>query len=154
MRAIVLPVASMLGIGYVPIAPATAASAVMALLLYLSGVPSYTTLVIVLPVLFLLGVFVSNRAEKEWGSDSGKIVIDECAGFFVTIAFIPSFYAGDIAGSLVLAFFLFRFFDIVKPFPVGRSQALPGGWGVMTDDLLAGVYANITIRVFERLFWN
>jgi phosphatidylglycerophosphatase A len=144
----------MLGIGYIPIAPATVASAVLALLFYFLGVPSYTAFVIILPLLFFLGVYISNLAEEEWGSDSGRIVIDECAGFLVSIAFISSFYGENVAGNLILAFFLFRFFDIVKPFPIDRSQSLPGGWGVMTDDLLAGIYTNIMIRIFNWLFWN
>ncbi len=143
-------ITSMLGVGYFPIAPATAASALLAILVYFLGEPSPMEYIIGLPALFLLGTYLSGVAEREWGRDSGKIVIDEVLGYFVAIAFLST---GDNSGGLVLAFFLFRFYDIVKPFPVGLSQRLPRGWGVMTDDLLAGFYANVTFRILRWLFF-
>jgi len=150
MRIVTRLITSMLGVGYFPYAPATAASALLAILVYLLGEPPVTAYLVGLPGLFLVGVYLSGMAEREWGRDAGKIVIDEVLGFFVTIAFLS---IGENAGGLALAFFLFRFFDIIKPFPVGVSQKLPGGWGVMTDDLLAGLYANATFRLLQWLFF-
>jgi phosphatidylglycerophosphatase A len=144
----------MLGVGYFPVAPATAASAVMALLIFLVGPPSAEGYLVILPVLFLIGVYLSGVAEQEWGKDSGKIVIDEVVGFLVSIAFIQFNDKGGLGGGLLLAFFLFRFYDIVKPFPANRCQSLSGGWGVMIDDLFAGIYANLTLRIFQWLFWS
>ncbi len=143
-------ITSMLGVGYFPIAPATAASALLAILVYFLGEPSAMVYQVGLPVLFLIGTYLSGVAEREWGKDARKIVIDEVLGFFVAIAFLST---GGDAGGLALAFFLFRFYDIVKPFPVGMSQRLPGGWGIMTDDLLAGIYANLTFRLLRWLFF-
>jgi phosphatidylglycerophosphatase A len=151
MRNLVILLASMFGIGYIPVAPATAASAVMAALLYFLGQPSPAALAFGLPVLFLAGVVLSGRAESIWGHDAGKIVFDEIVGFLVTVALVRLDVFGGPGGGLLLAFFLFRFFDIVKPFPAGRSQGLPAGWGVMADDVIAGVYANLTLRLLAGL---
>ena len=150
MQVIIRLITSMLGVGYFPIAPATAASALTALLIFFAGEPSGTAYVVVLPSLYFVGVYLSGLAERQWGRDAGKIVIDEILGFLVSIAFLS---LGGQAGGLVLAFFLFRFYDIVKPFPAGQSQNLPAGWGVMTDDLVAGVYANLTFRALRWLFF-
>jgi phosphatidylglycerophosphatase A len=152
MRKVIFVVTSLFGIGYVPVAPATVASAVMALLIYLLGAPSTTGFLVLLPILYVSGAALSGLAERDWGRDSGKIVIDEVLGFLVSIAFVSIGDFGGEGGGLILAFFMFRFFDIVKPFPVGWSQTLAGGWGVMTDDLLAGVYTNIFLRIFLWLF--
>ena len=141
----------MLGVGYFPVAPATAASAVMALLIYLIGRPSTEGYMVILPSLYLSGVYLSGLAEREWGRDSGKIVIDEVLGFLIAVAFISFDDIGGGGSGLILAFFLFRFYDIVKPFPANWSQSLAGGGGVMTYDLIAGVYANLTLRVLTWL---
>ncbi len=154
MREIVRLTTSMLGVGYFPVAPATAASAVMALLIFLIGLPSTVDYLVILPVLFFAGVYLSGVAEREWGKDSGKIVIDEIVGFLVSIAFIRFDGNVGLGGGLLLAFFLFRFYDIVKPFPANWGQSLSGGWGVMIDDVFAGIYANLTLRLFQWLFWS
>jgi phosphatidylglycerophosphatase A len=89
-------------------------------------------------LLFALGVWASNRACKISGlKDPGEIVIDEVSGQLIGIA--PLALAPSIAGA-VLAFLLFRMFDIFKPYPIGRLERLPSGLGVMSDDALAGVY--------------
>ena len=73
--------------------------------------------------------------------DPGPVVIDEALGYMVTVAWLP-----QTLGTAAAAFFLFRFLDIVKPPPARQSERLPGGWGIMTDDLIAGVYGNLLIR--------
>ncbi len=98
-----------------------------------------------LPVTILitaLGVWVGNKVEEHWGSDSSKVVIDEVAGMCITLLFIPV-----TVKFLIIGFVLFRFFDIVKPFFIKKAEALPGGWGVMADDVLAGVFANIILQM-------
>ena len=90
-----------------------------------------------LVVVVLAGIWASHRVELLLGrKDPGLIVIDEVAGMMVSVALVPRSVA-----VLVCAFFLFRLFDIWKPFPAYQAQALPGGAGVMVDDLIAGVYA-------------
>jgi phosphatidylglycerophosphatase A len=101
----------------------------------------------VLPGLFLaalalLGVPASHRGEAEFGEDGSPIVIDEVIGMWVTVVGLVPAPVTALAG-----FVLFRIFDILKPFPAGRSQAWGGGWGVMADDVFAGVYAAVVLRV-------
>jgi phosphatidylglycerophosphatase A len=88
-----------------------------------------------------LGIWSSNKVEPIWGKDHNRVVIDEVAGMFISLLFVP------VTMSYILtAFILFRFFDIVKPLFIRRLESLPGGWGVMADDILAGAYTNIIIQ--------
>jgi len=93
-------------------------------------------------IIFFSGVWSASKVESDWGTDSNKVVIDEVAGMCVSLLFIPVTTANILIGLL-----LFRFFDIVKPFFIKKMEKLPGGWGVMMDDLLAGIYANILLQI-------
>jgi len=96
----------------------------------------------------LVGIWASHYVEHLLArKDPGLIVIDEVAGMMVSVALVPRTVA-----VLVCAFFLFRIFDIWKPFPAGDSQSLPGGAGVMVDDLIAGLYALLLIMGARWLF--
>jgi phosphatidylglycerophosphatase A len=128
--------------GYFPLAPATFASFIWLLAyLFIPGggwLSKPIALVVVLPVAF----YASRVMEGMHGEDSSRIVIDEFAGMQVTFLMLePSLAVGAIG------FFLFRFFDIVKPFPINRSQKLSGGAGVVVDDLIAGLYARIALMI-------
>ncbi|MBS1975546.1 MAG: phosphatidylglycerophosphatase A, partial [Bacteroidetes bacterium] len=85
-----------------------------------------------------IGIWCAGMVEEAWGKDSSKVVIDEAAGMSLSLLFVPVELKYAIA-----AFVLFRFFDIAKPLYIRRLEKLPRGWGVMADDLLAGVYSNI-----------
>lgn len=87
--------------------------------------------------------------EKDWGHDSGRIVWDEVVGMMITVAALPKEWL-----IYLVAFIVFRFFDILKPFPVNKSQNLPHGWGVMVDDVLAGIYANIVLQILARFVFT
>jgi len=133
--------------GYSHFAPGTCGTAV-GLLIYVF-LPDLSTAewISLLVGLFLLGVYTSGKGEGEWGHDPGPVVIDEVIGFFVSLAFLPqSIFVG------VLAFFGFRVFDIIKPPPARQAEALPGGWGVVLDDVFAGIYVNVILHVFLYLF--
>jgi phosphatidylglycerophosphatase A len=133
-------VGSFLYSGFFPIAPATFASFVF-LVIY-QFVPGGEWLchpVVALATLFI-SVPISTKMETRYGHDAGKIVIDEVVGLQVALVFANPTLAGVIA-----TFFLFRVFDIVKPFPAGRSQKLPSGWGVVTDDVIAGIYTRAAL---------
>jgi phosphatidylglycerophosphatase A len=93
-----------------------------------------------------LGIWSGNKVEPLWGKDHSRVVIDEVAGLFVSVLFVPVTIPYILAG-----FVLFRFFDIAKPLLIRRLEALRGGWGVMADDILAGVYANIVLQVIIYL---
>lgn len=93
-------------------------------------------------VLICLGIWVGSQVEKDWGKDSSKVVIDEAAGMCVGLLFVPVSLTSILTGLL-----LFRVFDITKPFYIRKMESLPGGWGVMMDDVLAGIYTNIILQV-------
>lgn len=89
----------------------------------------------------VIGIWSSSIVEKDWGKDSSRVVIDEVAGMCISLLFVPI-----TVQWIVTALVLFRFFDIVKPLYIRKAEALPGGWGVMADDILAGVYSNIVLQ--------
>jgi phosphatidylglycerophosphatase A len=89
-----------------------------------------------------LGIWSGNMVEPIWGKDHGRVVIDEVAGMFISLLFVPV-----TIPYIIIAFILFRFFDILKPLFIKQMEKLPGGWGVMMDDILAGVYANIVLQL-------
>jgi phosphatidylglycerophosphatase A len=130
--------------GYFPIAPGTVGSAaglVVYLLVWWAQSPVVEVGLIV--ALFAAGVWAGTTAERYFGGiDPGPIVIDEVVGMLMTLAFIPVGWSGAIAG-----FVLFRIYDVVKPYPAGRFERLHGGLGVMADDAMAAVYANISLRI-------
>lgn len=133
--------------GYFPFAPGTVGSAA-GLLVYLIVYYTQSPLVEVglIVGLFAAGVWAGTTAERYFGGiDPGPIVIDEVVGMLITLAFIPVGLSGAIAG-----FVLFRIFDIIKPYPAGRLEALHGGLGVMADDAMAAIYANVCLRA---LMW-
>ena len=89
-----------------------------------------------------LGVWAAARVEKAWGHDSNKVVVDEMVGMCISLLLLPVRWQYGVA-----AFILFRFFDIVKPLYIRKAESLRGGWGVMADDVLAGVYTNLLLQV-------
>ena len=93
-------------------------------------------------ICFIISVWSAGEAEKYFGHDSKNIVIDEWAGMFVTFLFVPYSLV-----SYIIAFVLFRIFDVVKIYPAAQFENLPGGWGVTMDDIAAGVYANISTHL-------
>ena len=140
-----VPIASGLGSGYSPFAPGTAGSFV-AMLLYLGIV--YTLgpwwVLPVTIILFPVSVWASDWGEKYYKmKDPRFVTIDEFAGYFVTMLFLPANLQ-----TAVIGFFVFRLFDILKLYPGRRLEDLKGGWGITLDDIAAGVYGNILIRLF------
>ena len=135
-------------LGYVPVAPGTFGSAA-GLLVYAavrwSGSPALELAVIVL--LFAIGVWSSSVAEKHFGGiDPAPVILDEVVGMLITLALIPVNLPGAIVG-----FLLFRLFDVVKPWPANRLEALHGGLGIMADDAMAAVYGNVVMRLLVLL---
>jgi phosphatidylglycerophosphatase A len=133
--------------GYFPIAPGTVGSAA-GLVVYLLVWWSQSSLVEVglIAGLFVAGTWAGTTAERYFGGiDPGPIVLDEVVGMLITLAFIPVGLSGALAG-----FFLFRLFDVIKPFPARRLESLHGGLGVMADDAMAAIYANLALRA---LMW-
>ena len=105
---------------------------------------SYPIFIGIVVLISVSGIFIAGEAEKLYGEkDCPCIVIDEIAGMLTTLVWLP-----QGIGFLLAGFISFRIFDILKPFPVGLAERrLPGGWGIMMDDILAGVYAGLVVRV-------
>ncbi len=140
-------IATGLGAGYSPVAPGTAGSLLAVVGFYFLAPPLALHLLLVM-LIFLLGVYVSHQVEKEKGDDPSLIVVDEIAGQAVSLLFLPPDWR-----LYLLAFLFFRLYDIVKPPPINRSQSIPHGWGVMVDDVLAGIYALLSVQFIRWLFF-
>jgi phosphatidylglycerophosphatase A len=135
------------GVGYLPIAPGTAGSLlVLPVLPWLSSSHERAPLATMTGVLavVVLAVWAAGSAQRSFGThDDGRVVVDEVAGMLVTGLFLPATWAA--AG---LGFLAFRLFDVWKPPPIGwLDRHVAGGLGVVADDLLAGVYAGVLVRV-------
>lgn len=134
---------SVLGIGYLPLAPGTFGSLAAALLyLFVPAIAPLHWFIPLILVATLVGAWAGGVMEREYGKDPSAVVVDELAGQWLALLALP---ATPLA--VALAFVLFRVFDIAKPGPVDRAQQLPGGWGIMADDLLAGLLANLCVRL-------
>jgi phosphatidylglycerophosphatase A len=148
MNRIWTSIATLGPIGYIPFAPGTFGS-LAGLILFALFRPSSVYLVVIISAGFLSGVYASTVAEQLLNEkDSGKIVIDEAVGILVSFLFLPPAMA-----YLVAAFLLFRAFDIIKPFPIRHiEKKLHAGIGVMADDIIAGMYANILLHLWILIF--
>ncbi len=144
MKHFILLLATGFGVGYSPIAPGTLGTLVAVLIYYfLSEIPS-PLYEITLIGFFFLSVWISENAEMFFGKkDDQRITIDEITGFLVTMLWVP-----ETIRFIMIGFLLFRFFDILKPFPIRRfEKVFKGGFGVVLDDVVAGVYANIVLQI-------
>jgi len=126
--------------GFFPFAPATFATLVFLALYWLvPGGDWIATWTIFIPTL-VLSIPASSRMEKTHGKDPHCVVIDEVVGIQVVLLGATPSLAGVIA-----AFVLFRIFDVWKPYPIDKLQSLPGGWGIVADDVVAGIYSRIVL---------
>ncbi len=133
-------------IGYLPVAPGTWGTALAFLLTILLKPDDFILFAIFIPA-FLLGIRTSHNAEKMLGKDSIHIVIDEFCGYLLSVAFIPKSTAYLLSG-----FILFRIFDVIKPPPIRQlEKTIPGGAGIMIDDILAAVYSNVCMQLWKVL---
>jgi phosphatidylglycerophosphatase A len=132
------------GLGYAPIASGTFGSLPgLALAWALWRVGDWPALLAGTVLVSVVGLWASDGLARAMGrTDPGEVVVDEVAGQMITLLFLPMTWQ-----TLTLAFFVFRLFDIVKPYPARRMEALPGGLGIMVDDLVAGGYANLCLQV-------
>ena len=136
-------IASVAGIGYAKGGGTLAAIAYCIIWLLLpAGFSNGYWQLITTAAMTVVGVWSSNIVDSAWGKDSSKVVIDEVAGMAITLLFVPHNIIFLLSGLM-----LFRFFDIVKPFGIKQMENFPKGWGVMGDDVLAGVYSLIVLHL-------
>lgn len=131
--------------GLSPVAPATAGSALITVIAWFTPVPSFPIFLALLAVGTLIAVWAAGEAEKEMGHDAKPICIDEAVGQSLSLMFVPHTMAAFAA-----AFFLFRIFDVWKPLGAREAQNLPGGWGVVADDFIAGL---VTCAAMQGVLW-
>lgn len=146
MKKAAVLIATVGGLGYAPIAPGTFGSAAGILIYWFTrGWPASWQLAII-AVVTIVGVWASTLAAQHFNKeDPGYVVIDEVAGQLVTLAF-----TGAGLTATILAFFVFRILDIIKPYPANRFERLHGGTGIMADDLMAGVYGCVIVHLAMR----
>jgi len=135
-------IATFLNVGNIRYAPGTFGSlATIPILILMRRYPGFLPLLSIF--VLCLGIWAADIVAKKSGlKDPSKVVIDEVCGMMVSFLWIPI-----TAATLVWGFLLFRLFDILKPPPIKRLEKLPGGYGIMLDDVLAGVYVNLILRV-------
>jgi len=140
-------ISTLAGLGFFTSMPGTLGSGVAFALYLLWAVPWWGIIAVM-----LLGIWAADLYGKETcQKDPKEVIIDEVAGTWIAMFGLPS-------GFSLPALFLFRILDILKPFPVNASEKLPGGWGIMADDIVAGLLANIILTVIRWLYfgggWN
>lgn len=147
-------IASGFGSGFSPFAPGTM-GALLATLIWMIGAflfsPSELMVAtVVTTVLFtILGIWSSGKVEAVWGKDPSKVVVDEMVGVWIPLIVCPGAGTTGWYWYMLLAFALFRFFDILKPLGIRAMEKLPSGTGIMMDDILSGVYSLIIIKLIH-----
>jgi phosphatidylglycerophosphatase A len=147
MKKLAIIIGTTFGSGFSPVAPGTVGSLVAVVALWLTPFPSTLIFSHIIVFLFFIGVWVAAVCEKQWGHDPGRVNWDEVVGMMISVLALPKTWPIYAA-----AFVLSRLFDIVKPFPANCAETLPGGWGIMMDDVIAGIYANIALQIGLRIF--
>lgn len=128
--------------GYIPLAPGTFGS-LTGLLIY--SIPGFEKPQILIPAIIIFtfyGIFLGSKFEKAYGKDPGQCTIDEVIGMWITLLFLPKTLLIS-----VMAFFVWRAFDIIKPYPLRKLEALDGGLGIMIDDIVGGIYSLVTVHL-------
>jgi phosphatidylglycerophosphatase A len=132
--------------GYIPIVPGTFGS-IAALLIY--AIPGFEKPEIIIPSIIVFtayGIYVGNKFDKIYGKDPRQCTIDEVVGMWISLLFLPKRMAVS-----VLAFFIWRVLDIIKPFPAKNLEKLEGGLGIMIDDVVAGLYSLIILQILLHI---
>lgn len=146
-------ISTCLGIGYIKKGGGTVAAIFTCIVWFLCSIAFHSSgnniFIEILIILFLsiLGIYTGNKLEKLWGKDSYRIVLDEVVGMLITLIGAPANWKCIFLGLL-----FFRVFDIAKPLYIRKLEKIPGGWGVMLDDIVAGIYALIVLQIVLTLF--
>jgi phosphatidylglycerophosphatase A len=144
-----------LGVGYSPLAPGTMGALLILIVFWICPEMSSLQLLLVIIGLTVIGIYTATVTEREMqskvgqdrGRDPGIIVIDEIIGMLIALFALPK-----TSRFMIIAFILFRIFDIMKPYPARRMEKLPAGWGIVMDDVIAGIYANLAIQIGRAIF--
>lgn len=148
-------ISTFFGVGYITKAPGTMGSLAALIVYWICPEVNSLQLVVIILGTAAIGIFSATLTENEMknklgqdkGLDPGIIVIDEVVGMLIALLFVPK-----TTFFLIAAFILFRIFDITKPYPVRNMERFPGGWGIVLDDVIAGIYANIAIQLARLIY--
>ncbi|HXB91751.1 MAG TPA: phosphatidylglycerophosphatase A [Puia sp.] len=138
-------ISTCLGIGYTPKGGGTVAALVCCIAWYFAwtgGNVHFWGQLIVTLLLLVVGIWSAGKVEDKWGKDPSRVVIDEAAGMCLGLLWVPVHWQYILIGLL-----LFRYFDIAKPLYIRKMEQLKGGWGIMMDDMLAGLYTNLLLQI-------
>ena len=137
-------IASLFGLGFIPSGmPGTVSSAAACVVSMFVDVPMWAIVAVT-----IIGIWATDKSEKFFGTkDPSFLNIDEVPGMWLTLFLLPK-------GFIIPGFFLFRLIDILKPWPVSAMEKLPGGWGIMADDVVGGIMANVFLQLLNGYFYN
>lgn len=133
--------------GFLPTAPGTYGSLAALIIYLLPGFENPSLMILMISLFILIGTPIADKFESLYGKDPAQFTIDEFVGMWITLLFIPK-----KIWWILLAFFIWRALDIVKPFPARKLESVKGGWGVMLDDIVAGIYSFISVHLIIYLF--
>jgi len=133
--------------GYSPVVSGTVGSLTGLIIYAIPGIEAPVIFLVLTIAVFFIGTYASAQMEKSYGDDPSIVVVDEIVGMWISLLFLPKSIA-----IAAIAFFAFRFYDIVKPPPARQMEKYPGGWGIMLDDVFAGIYANVTLQIIRFIF--
>jgi len=160
MKKIAVLIATFFNVGRFPFAPGTLASLITTIIVFVFNYffsPDPLVMITAVLIIFIGGIIPSGIAETHFGrKDPHAIVIDEVAGQMISLLFLPALLSVKSIAAYIAGFFIFRFFDILKPFPVKQADRIEGGFGIMFDDVLAGIYSlgtiHLLIYIYRSLF--
>ncbi|WP_304130359.1 phosphatidylglycerophosphatase A [Ignavibacterium album] len=134
--------------GYIPFASGTFGSLAASIIYFLiPGTDNIIVLSAMILVFFFYGIYVSYKFENVYGKDPAECTIDEVVGTWIALLNLPKSFL-----LVVISFFIWRALDIIKPFPARRSESLPGGWGIMVDDVISAFYTFIIMQIMFHYF--
>lgn len=147
MKKLYILLGTVAGVGYIPFLPGTLGTmvGVAIYVMFSRFFPQTISYIMMLAVFLAGGIWVSTKCNQHFeGDDNSSIVIDELVGFLITMFLVPFSLR-----FILLGFILFRVIDITKPFKIGRIEKISGGWGIMGDDIAAGILANLIIQALR-----
>jgi phosphatidylglycerophosphatase A len=133
-------------VGYIPLAPGSWGSLLTFILVWILVPENFYLLGGIALIIFLISIWSAGGAEKLFGKDNRKIIIDECSGMLVSFLFLPKVFF-----LYILAYVIFRILDVVKPPPIRRFEEIKGGLGITLDDVVAGIYTNLILQILILL---
>ncbi len=156
MKKFAVLIATFFNVGKFPIAPGTLASLITTIVVFLFNYlfsPDPIVMISAIVIIFFAGIVPARIAEEHYGQkDPHAIVIDEVPGQMISLLFLPAVLSTKSIAAYIAGFFIFRFFDILKPPPVKQADRIKGGFGIMFDDILAGLYSLGTIHLLIYIY--